>query len=118
MFPLLSNVALACLRLGIQRFATYLSLTHIFMDAEEIIENLKATAYKFAYASKIKKELHTLDSVDMRLLKVEIKRQLKKPENSDVNRSLRYLVEALNELSFNLDFDNDNLSSVDEGYYA
>jgi uncharacterized tellurite resistance protein B-like protein len=87
------------------------------MDADEIITNLKTTTYKFAYATKIRKEVQKLDRTDLYLLRADLKRHLKRQENSDLTKSLNHIVNALTQLSFSLDFESGNLSLKDDSYY-
>ena len=62
------------------------------MKAQEIVEKLKTSPYKFTTASKIRDEVKKLDDDLCDYLIMELRRELSNPHNSDIIKPLREIL--------------------------
>jgi hypothetical protein len=62
------------------------------MKANEIVEKLKTSTYKFTTASKIRDEVKKLDEEVCDYLFMELRREIGNPHNSDIVKPLREIL--------------------------
>lgn len=62
------------------------------MEAHEIVLKLKTSPYKFTLASRIRDEVRKLNDADSDFLKMELRRELAKPDNSDIWQQIREII--------------------------
>lgn len=62
------------------------------MEAHEIVLKLKASPYKFTLASRIRDEVRKLNDDDSDFLVMELRRELAKPDNSDIWQHIREII--------------------------
>ncbi|CAM3445673.1 hypothetical protein FLLO111716_10900 [Flavobacterium longum] len=62
------------------------------MEAQEIVQKLKATPYKFTLASRIRDEVKKLNDDESDFLLLELRRELHKSENATIKRPLQEIL--------------------------
>jgi len=62
------------------------------MIANEIVEKLKATTYKFTYAQTVKDTVKKMDEPERAKLLSELRRELSNPKNVDIHKPLREIL--------------------------
>jgi len=62
------------------------------MKAQDIVEKLKTSPYKFTTASKIRDEVQKLDDDESDFLLLELRRELSNPHNTDIEKPLREIL--------------------------
>jgi hypothetical protein len=66
------------------------------MKAQDIIEKLQTSNYKFTLATKIRDEVKQLDDEDLDLLHMELRRELSKPHDTSVIKAVREILRFSN----------------------
>jgi hypothetical protein len=70
------------------------------MDAENIIEKLKTTPFKMSYVMDVKDKARKLDKIDLSLLRMDLHRQMKKPQNASLSKPVNEILKELSSLTF------------------
>ena len=62
------------------------------MEAQEIVQKLKASSYKFTLAGKIRDEIKKLNDDESDQIILHLRREIANPENVDVLTALREII--------------------------
>lgn len=65
------------------------------MEPQIIVNNLRNTPSKFAYANQIKREAMKMELSDLNRLKVELRQHMERPENASVVKMLDDIIRSL-----------------------
>jgi hypothetical protein len=62
------------------------------MKAQDIVQKLKTSPYKFTTATKIRDEVRKLDDDQSDFLMMELRRELSNPHNTDIEKPIREIL--------------------------
>ena len=62
------------------------------MRAQDIVQKLKTSSYKFTTASKIRDEVRKLEDDECEFLLMELRRELSNRHNADIEKPLREIL--------------------------